>query len=258
VGGSIGAGRVARATPDGYTLVLGIWNTHVANGAIYALQYDIVKDFEPIALLADAPMLLVAHRSVPANDLKELIAWLKANPDKASMGTVGAGSPPHLLGVLLQKETGTRFGLVAYRGASSAKGISGGAVNRFLAVTTRAFILPARRRHGDTRCCVGADRNDIYQPGDVTAARAGLPGFYFSLWAGLFAPRARRQSMAVQKGETFEPVRHAVGVPAPLTRVPGTAPGACRIIPPSRSTNSCLGIGNGCANKRPPRSARPS
>jgi tripartite-type tricarboxylate transporter receptor subunit TctC len=116
--GSVGTGRVARTAPDGYTLVLGIWNTHVGNAATYALQYDVVKDFEPIALLADAPLLLVAKKAIPANDLKELIAWLKANPDKASMGTVGAGSPGHLLGLLLQQETGTRFGLVAYRGAA--------------------------------------------------------------------------------------------------------------------------------------------
>ena len=78
--GNIGTGRVARAAPDGYTLVLGIWNTHVANGAIYALQYDVVKDFEPIALLADAPLVLVARKALPANDLKEFIAWLKLNP----------------------------------------------------------------------------------------------------------------------------------------------------------------------------------
>jgi tripartite-type tricarboxylate transporter receptor subunit TctC len=92
-GGNIGTGRVARAAPDGYTLVLGIWNTHVANGAIYSLRYDIVRDFEPVALLADAPLLLVVNNTVPANDLSEFVAWLRANPDKTSMGTVGAGSP---------------------------------------------------------------------------------------------------------------------------------------------------------------------
>src|SRR5262249_58085317 len=98
----------------------GIGNSHVANGAIYTLQYDIVKDFEPVLLLADAPLLLVASKAVPANDLKEFIGWLKLNPDKSSMATVGAGSPGQLLGLLLQKETGTRFGLVAYRGAGPA------------------------------------------------------------------------------------------------------------------------------------------
>src|SRR5215470_18505623 len=118
--GSIGTGRVARAAADGYTLVVGIWNTHVANGATYALQYDVAKDFEPIVLLADAPLLLVAKKTIPANDLKEFIAWLRANPDRSSMATVGAGSPGHLLGFLLQRETGARFGLVAYRGADPA------------------------------------------------------------------------------------------------------------------------------------------
>ena len=118
--GGIGTGRVARATSDGYTLVVGIWNTHVANGAAYVLQYDVVKDFEPIVLLADAPLLLVAMKTIPANNLKEFIAWFRANPDRLSMATVGAGSPGHLLGFLLEKETGARFGLVAYRGAGPA------------------------------------------------------------------------------------------------------------------------------------------
>jgi tripartite-type tricarboxylate transporter receptor subunit TctC len=186
--GSIGAGRVARATPDGYTLVLGIWNTHVANGAIYALQYDIVKDFEPIALLADAPMLLVAHRSVPANDLKEFIAWLKANPDKASMGTVGAGSPPHLLGVLLQKETGTRFGLVAYRGAGTVihDVVSGQIETTFI---NPATSLP-HVRAGSIKAFVVTAKSRLTAAPDIPCAdEAGLPGFYFSLWAGLFAPK---------------------------------------------------------------------
>ena len=91
-GGSIGAGRVARAVPDGYTLIIGIWTTHVVNGAIYALQYDVLNDFEPIALLANNPQVIVAKKSMPANDLKGLIAWLKANPDKASAGTAGVAA----------------------------------------------------------------------------------------------------------------------------------------------------------------------
>ena len=84
--GSIGTGRVARAEPDGYTLVLGIWNTHVGNGAVYNLQYDVVKDFQPVAFLADAPLLFAVKKTIPANNMKEFIAWLQANPDKASMG----------------------------------------------------------------------------------------------------------------------------------------------------------------------------
>jgi tripartite-type tricarboxylate transporter receptor subunit TctC len=186
--GSIGTGRVARATPDGYTLVVGIWNTHVANGAIYALQYDIVKDFEPILLLADAPLLLVANKAVPANDLKEFIAWLKVNPDKASMGTVGAGSPPHLLGVLLQKETGTRFGLVAYRGAGTViQDVVAGQIE-----TT--FINPATSlphvRAGSIKAFAVTAKNRLAAAPDIASMdEVGLPGLYFSLWAGLFAPK---------------------------------------------------------------------
>ena len=108
-GGSIGTGRVARAAPDGYTMVLGIWNTHVANAVTYMLDYDVVKDFAPIVLCAEAPLVLVAKKTVPAGDLQNYIAWLKANPDKASMATVGVGSPVQLLGILMQKETGARL-----------------------------------------------------------------------------------------------------------------------------------------------------
>jgi tripartite-type tricarboxylate transporter receptor subunit TctC len=117
-GGTIGVGQVARALPDGYKIALGIWSTHVANGAIYTLHYDVVKDFEPIALLATAAHLIEAKKAVPANDLTRFIAWLKANPDKALFGTAGVGSPPHIGGVLFQQLTGTRFQFVHYRGAA--------------------------------------------------------------------------------------------------------------------------------------------
>src|SRR5262249_24934137 len=108
--GVLGTGRVARAKPDGYTLAFGVsFSTHVVNGAIYALPYDVINDFEPIALVADAPQVIVAKKAMPANGLKELIAWLKANPDKASHGHTGPGSPAHVAGILFQKQTGTRF-----------------------------------------------------------------------------------------------------------------------------------------------------
>jgi tripartite-type tricarboxylate transporter receptor subunit TctC len=186
--GSIGTGRVARAAPDGYTLVLGIWNTHVGNGATYALQYDVVNDFEPIALLADAPLLLVAKKAMPANDLKELIAWLKANPDKASMGTVGAGSPGHLLGLLMQQETGTRFGLVAYRGAGpQTQDLVAGQID--MAFANPATALPHVRAGSIKALAVTAKNRLAVAPGIPSVDEGGLPRLYFSLWAGLFAPR---------------------------------------------------------------------
>src|ERR1700732_727492 len=118
--GTIATNRVARATPDGYTIMIGNWNTHVANSLIYSLQYDMPKDFEPVMLLPAAPMVLVAKKATPATDLKSFIAWLKANPDKASVGTAGVGSPPHMLALLFRNRTETRFGFIPYRGAGPA------------------------------------------------------------------------------------------------------------------------------------------
>ena len=111
-GGTIGTGRVAGVAPDGYTLGLGHLATHVINGATYALQYDVVNDFEPVALLATQPHLFTAKKAAPADNLKALIAWLKANPDKASMGIGGVAAPDQIYGILFQKETGTRFAFV--------------------------------------------------------------------------------------------------------------------------------------------------
>jgi len=186
--GSIGTGRVARAAPDGYTLLVGIWNTHVANGAIYELQYDIVKDFEPVTLLADAPLLLLANKDVAATDLRELVTWLKANPDKASMGIPGSGSPAHLLGVLLQEKTGARFALVPYRGAGP---VVQDLVAGWIQIT---FINPATAlphiRSGSIKAFAVTAKDRLTIVPDVPSVdEAGLPGFHLSLWTGLFAPR---------------------------------------------------------------------
>src|SRR5215813_13047682 len=116
-GGSIGVGRAVRAAPDGYTVSIGNWLSHVGASAVYPVQYDVLKDFEPVSLLTNSPVLITARKDFPANDLKELIAWLKANPDKATAATVGAGSASQISGVYFQRATGTRFQFVPYRGA---------------------------------------------------------------------------------------------------------------------------------------------
>jgi tripartite-type tricarboxylate transporter receptor subunit TctC len=191
--GSIGAGRVARAAPDGYTVVVGTWNTHVANGATYALQYDVVKDFEPVVLLADAPMLLVAKKAAPTNDLKEFVAWLKANPDKAMLATIGDGSPGHLLGLLLQKETGARFGQVPYRGAAPAMQdvVAGQIDGMFINVATALPHVLA----GSVKAFAVTAKNRMAAAPDIPSVdEVGLRAFYFSLWAGLFAPRGTPRS----------------------------------------------------------------
>src|SRR5215216_304798 len=116
--GTIGVTRAVRAAPDGYTVSIGNWPSHVVNGAIYTLPFDVLKDFEPVARLSSNPYVVVGKKDLPANNLKELIAWLKANPDKATEGTAGPGAGQHVSGVYFQKVTGTRFQFVPYRAGS--------------------------------------------------------------------------------------------------------------------------------------------
>jgi tripartite-type tricarboxylate transporter receptor subunit TctC len=114
--GSIGVGRVARAAPDGYTLILGNLGTHVFNGAIHSLSYDVVKDFEPISLLPSNNQLIIARNAIPTKNLRELVTWVKANSDKVTCGTAGPGSPSHIAAAYFQSMLGVRFQLVPYRG----------------------------------------------------------------------------------------------------------------------------------------------
>lgn len=187
-GGTIGSHRVVRAAPDGYTILLGIWNTHVAVGALFKLEYDVVKDFQPIAFMSDAPLLLAVHKDVPAKDFKGLIAWLKANPDKASSGSAGIGSPPHLLDEVLRKQTGTVFRTVHYRGAGPIM------QDLLTGQIQLAFINPATAfphiRSGAIRAVgvTGASRMKL-APDVPTLTELGVPSLEFSLWAGLFAPK---------------------------------------------------------------------
>src|SRR5476651_2529002 len=118
--GSIGVGRAVRSAADGYTLSIGTSTTHMLTGGLYALQFDLLKDIEPVILIGSEPLLIVGKKSLPADDLKGLIAWLKANPDKASVGIAGVGAAGHLTGISLQKLTGTKFQFVPYRGNGPA------------------------------------------------------------------------------------------------------------------------------------------
>jgi tripartite-type tricarboxylate transporter receptor subunit TctC len=188
--GIIGTGRVARAAPDGTTLVVGYWGTHVLNGALYALQYDVLKDFEPISMLATNPQLIVANNAVPAKNLKELISWLKANPDKASQGTSGGmGSPAHVGGVFFQSMTRTRFQFVPYpRGAAPAmQDMIAGQVD--LMFDQASHSLPHVRAGRIKAYAVTANARLPSAPDIPTVDEAGLPGFHISVWAGLWAPK---------------------------------------------------------------------
>ena len=196
-GGSIGTGRVARAAPDGYTLVIGIWTTHVVNGAIYALQYDVLNDFEPVALLANNPQVIVAKKSMPANDLKGLIAWLKLNPDKASAGTAGVASPQHVLGVFFQSATGTRFQFVHYRGGGPAtQDLVAGQID--LIIGDQVTSLP-QIRSGNIKAYAVTNKNRLTAAPDIpTVDEAGLPGFYTTVWNAIWAPKGTPQNVIMK------------------------------------------------------------
>jgi tripartite-type tricarboxylate transporter receptor subunit TctC len=189
VNGSIGVGRVARAAGDGYMLVTGIWSTHVSNSALYALSYDVQKDFEPVAMLSrGGGTLIVAKKALPANDLKGLIDWLKANPDKASLGHSGVGSGAHLGGLLFQNITGTRFQHVPYRGSAPAmQDLLTGQIDLMFADTTTS--LPQVRAGTIKAFAVTSKSRLAAAPEIPTVDEAGLPGLYVSSWTALFAPK---------------------------------------------------------------------
>ena len=187
-GGNIGVGRVARAAGDGYTLGIGHWGSHVVNGAIYTLPYDLLSDLEPVALISDGPQLIVAARSVPAKDIKELIAWLKANPGKAMVGTTGVGGASHLAGILFQNITGTDIQIVPYRGAAPRmQDMLSGQIH--LAFDQAASSLP-QVRGGNLQAYAVTSRTRLAVAPDIpTVDEAGLPGFYISVWHGLWSSK---------------------------------------------------------------------
>jgi tripartite-type tricarboxylate transporter receptor subunit TctC len=187
-GGTIGVGRVARAAPDGYTIGIGQWGTNVATGAIYPLQFDLLNDFEPIALIATQPFLIVGKKATPANDLKEFIAYLKANEGKISQGNSGIGTPSHVGGLLFQKAIGATFTMVPYRGAGqSLQDLVGG--NLDVMLDTPALSLPQVRGGMIKAYAVAAKTRLVTAPEIPTTDEAGLPGFYFSFWHALWAPK---------------------------------------------------------------------
>ena len=185
-GGSIGVGRVARAAPDGYTLDIGQWDTHVANGATYPLSYNLQNDFEPIALISSNPFLILARKALPADDLKGLIAWLKANPDNGSAAMPTAGS--HVAGILFQKETGTRFQFVPYRGGGPAmQDLVAGQID--MLIVQAAIALPQVRAGAIKVFATTAKSRFGAAPDIPTVDEAGLPGLHISGWFALYAPK---------------------------------------------------------------------
>ena len=186
--GSIGVGRVARAAPDGYTLSIGHWSTHVVNGAIYPLPYDLLRDLEPIVLLPSNPMIVVSKSAVPAKNLNEFVGWIKANEGKVSAGTAGAGSATHIAGVYFQNVTGTRFQFVPYRGTGPAlQDLVAGQIDF---IVDQASNSLQHVRDGKIRAyAVTASARLPSAPDIPTVAEAGLPSLDISVWYGLWAPK---------------------------------------------------------------------
>jgi len=187
-GGSLGVGRVARATPDGYTFGIGQVSSNAFNGAVYKLPYDLLKDFEPVALLTVAPMWILGKNALPANDITELIAWLKANGGTASAAAVGMGSASHLCGLYFQNHTGTRFAFVPYRGAAPAnQDLIAGQIDLFCPEASNS--LPLVRSGKVKAYAVLSKTRWAAAPNVPTIDEAGLPGLYIPFWHAFWAPR---------------------------------------------------------------------
>jgi tripartite-type tricarboxylate transporter receptor subunit TctC len=186
--GSIGVARVARAAPDGYTVNLGNWPTHVVNGAIMTLPYDLQKDFDPVTLVSANPYVVVAKKDLPANSLPELIAWLKANPDKASQGTAGPGSGQHVSGVYFQKATGTSFSFVPYRAGSVdiIRDMAGGHID---ITFDQAITALSHVKAGTVKALAVTQKGRLAAAPEIPSVdEVGAPGVYISTWFGLWVP----------------------------------------------------------------------
>ena len=186
--GTLGVGRVARAAPDGYTLSIGHWATHVINAAIYPLQYDVLKDLEPVGMICANPLMIVASPSFPPKDLRDLIAWLKANPDKASVGTAGVGSGTHMGGIYFQSATATKVQYIPYKGTGPAmQDLLAGRID--FMVDQASNSLPQVRAGKIRAFAVTAKTRLSAAPEIPTVDEAGLPGLYVSVWFGIWAPK---------------------------------------------------------------------
>jgi tripartite-type tricarboxylate transporter receptor subunit TctC len=186
--GSLGVGRVVRSPPDGYTVSIGHLGTHVANGAIYKLGYDLVTDLEPVVLLPSNPMIIVSKNAVPAKSLKELLTWLKAKPSPPTAGTAGAGSGSHIAGLYFENATGIKLQYVPYRGTAPAlNDLVAGQIDIIIDQTSNSI---SQVRAGTIRAYAATDDKRVESASDIpTTDEAGLSGFHMTLWSGLWVPK---------------------------------------------------------------------
>ncbi|MFL5237221.1 MAG: tripartite tricarboxylate transporter substrate binding protein BugD [Rhizomicrobium sp.] len=233
-GGSIGTTRAVRSAPDGYTLSLGHTGTHVVNGAIYPLQYDLLNDFEPVALIAANTMIVVTKNDVPPKNFRELIDWLKANPGKVAVGTAGVGSASHFSGVYFQNLIKAQFNFVPYRGTGPAlQDLVAGQIDMIVDQVSNAIT---QVQAGKIRAYAIADTKRLANAPEVpTADEAGLPGFQISLWNGLWVPKGTPTEIVAKLNAAVLDALNDPGVRKRLADV------GLEIPPPERLTPQALG-----------------
>jgi tripartite-type tricarboxylate transporter receptor subunit TctC len=186
--GTIGTGRLVRAEPDGHTIGIGGPNHYVVNASVYPLAYDLLKDFEPVSMLSNGPMLIMSRNSLPAKNLTELVTWLKANPDTVTFGTGGLASPPHVSGLSLQTVTGNKFQFVPFRGSAPAlQQVLAGQLD--IIIDQASAALSVAKGGGVRAYAVTAKARLGSAPDIPTVDEAGLPGFHVSIWQAVFAPK---------------------------------------------------------------------
>jgi tripartite-type tricarboxylate transporter receptor subunit TctC len=197
--GTIGVGRVARAAPDGYTLSVGQWGTHVLNGAAYSLQYDVLTDFEPVSLLTSNPYIVVTKKSLPAKDLKELITWIRANDGKVTVGI--ASMAQRVSAAYFQNLTGTKFQFVPYRGAAPAlQDVIAGNIDLVFDQPSNSL---QQLRAGNTKAYAVTSKKRIASlPNTPSLDEAGVPGFDISVWNAMWAPKATPKDIIAKLNAT--------------------------------------------------------
>jgi tripartite-type tricarboxylate transporter receptor subunit TctC len=186
--GTIATGRVAHASPDGYTIGIGNWTSHVGSPALYPLDYDVLKDLQPISLLAASPLWIVGKNAVPPTSASELIAWVKSNPNPITFGTIGAGSAAHLCGLYFAQKTGAHFQYVPYRGGAPAmQDLIGGQID--LSCLEASQCLPNVQAGKFKAFAVMGEQRWPKSPSTPTMIESGVPGLSISFWHGLWTAK---------------------------------------------------------------------
>ena len=233
-GGTTGVGRVVRSAADGYTLQIGQWGTNVASGAVHNLQFDLLKDLEPVGLIATQPFMIVGRKTLPADNLKDLIAWLKSNADKVSVGTSGPGSPSHVSGVFFQNAIGGKFQFVPYRSAGlSNQDLIAGQID--MVMDTAATSGGAVRNGMIKAYAITGKTRSVALPDVPTVDEAGLPGFYFYFWHAIWVPKGTPKEIIAKLNAALVA---ALNDPATRKRLIDIGQ---ELYPPEMSTPEALG-----------------